>query len=102
MRLDNDMGRAIAKLADISALRADLPGKDCGVCGAPTCDAFAEDIVCPDETSSRWIAEVPGPVCSFATATFVPSGDRDGGLLAMPVAMTVMAFEPSMFATLTP
>jgi len=29
----------------IKEMLKDLPGIDCGVCGAPTCKAFAEDIV---------------------------------------------------------
>ena len=32
-------------MADIQRLRNLLPGIDCGSCGAPTCRAFAEDIV---------------------------------------------------------
>jgi len=30
---------------DIENITASLPGIDCGSCGAPTCMAFAEDIV---------------------------------------------------------
>ena len=45
MRLDPDMGKAIAKLTKIDRIRAELPGRDCGVCGSPTCLALAEDIV---------------------------------------------------------
>ncbi|MBM4043777.1 MAG: 4Fe-4S dicluster domain-containing protein [Planctomycetes bacterium] len=44
MRLDPDMAKAIAKLAQIDDLTRRLPGKDCGLCGAPTCSAFAEDV----------------------------------------------------------
>lgn len=40
-------------MADIQDIRKDLPDLDCGSCGAPTCAAFAEDIVrgeaCADE-----------------------------------------------------
>ena len=32
-------------MADIQNLRSTLPGLDCGACGAPTCRAFAEDVV---------------------------------------------------------
>ena len=32
-------------MADIQTLRGQLPGLDCGACGAPTCRAFAEDVV---------------------------------------------------------
>jgi anti-sigma regulatory factor (Ser/Thr protein kinase) len=45
IRLDPDMGRAIHKLGELQATLRLLPGKDCGVCGAPTCAALAEDIV---------------------------------------------------------
>ena len=45
IRLDPDMAKAIEKLARLDAVRRDLPGKDCGVCGAPTCAALAEDVV---------------------------------------------------------
>ena len=43
--LDNDITQALAKMQHINELRAKLPQRDCGVCGAPTCDALAHDIV---------------------------------------------------------
>jgi anti-sigma regulatory factor (Ser/Thr protein kinase)/Fe-S-cluster-containing hydrogenase component 2 len=45
IRLDADMSVAIRKLARLDAETRALPGRDCGVCGAPTCSALAEDIV---------------------------------------------------------
>jgi len=45
IRLDNDMQRAIEKLGRINDLARRLPGRNCGVCGCPTCAALAEDIV---------------------------------------------------------
>ncbi len=45
IRLDADMAVAIRKLTELDAETRALPGKDCGVCGAPTCAALAEDIV---------------------------------------------------------
>jgi Na+-translocating ferredoxin:NAD+ oxidoreductase RNF subunit RnfB len=45
IRLDADMAKAIEKLGRLDAVRRALPGKDCGVCGAPTCAALAEDVV---------------------------------------------------------
>ena len=45
IRLDADMAVAIRKLADLDTETRALPGRDCGVCGAPTCAALAEDIV---------------------------------------------------------
>ena len=43
--LDDDITQALEKMKHINELRAKLPQKDCGVCGAPTCDALAHDIV---------------------------------------------------------
>jgi hypothetical protein len=45
VRLDERMDLAIEKLAQIEKLARTLPGKDCGMCGCPTCAAFAEDLV---------------------------------------------------------
>jgi anti-sigma regulatory factor (Ser/Thr protein kinase) len=45
IRLDADMTKAIEKLGRLDAVRRSLSGKDCGACGAPTCAAFAEDVV---------------------------------------------------------
>jgi hypothetical protein len=45
LRLDDNMAVALEKLAQMDALTRSLPGRDCGVCGAPTCAALAEDYV---------------------------------------------------------
>lgn len=45
LRLDPDMKIAMTKLAQIDSLTRSLPGRNCGVCGAPTCAALAEDVV---------------------------------------------------------
>jgi len=44
-RLSENFGESLRMMADIQALRAELPGIDCGACGAPNCRAFAEDVV---------------------------------------------------------
>ncbi len=44
-RLSDSLGESMRLMARIQAVRADLPGIDCGACGSPTCRAFAEDIV---------------------------------------------------------
>ena len=43
--LDSDMTVAMKKLSRIEELSDELPGLDCGSCGAPSCRALAEDIV---------------------------------------------------------
>lgn len=48
--LDDDMHRAIVKMNERDRLLAILPGIDCGACGAPTCAAFADDVVSSSAT----------------------------------------------------
>ena len=44
-RLSENFGESLRMMSDIQRLRSELPGIDCGACGAPTCRAFAEDVV---------------------------------------------------------
>ena len=44
-RLSDSIAESMRMMADIQKLRRELPGIDCGACGAPTCRAFAEDAV---------------------------------------------------------
>ena len=44
-RLSENFGESLRMMADIQKLRSELPGIDCGACGAPNCRAFAEDVI---------------------------------------------------------
>lgn len=44
-RLGDSIAESMRMMADIQKIKASLPGIDCGACGAPTCRAFAEDVV---------------------------------------------------------
>lgn len=44
-KLSDNMIESMRMLSDIQKLKELLPGIDCGACGAPTCRAFAEDVV---------------------------------------------------------
>lgn len=46
MVLDPDISKALEKMEKIERMKGHLPQIDCGVCGAPTCEAFATDVVC--------------------------------------------------------
>ena len=46
MVLDADISKALEKMERIERMKGRLPQIDCGVCGAPTCEAFATDVVC--------------------------------------------------------
>ena len=45
MKLSEDYNEALDKMNQLKKLLDDLPGLDCGSCGAPTCEALAEDVV---------------------------------------------------------
>lgn len=44
--VENDTNLSIGVMAEIEDVNSLLPQIDCGACGAPTCHAFAEDVVC--------------------------------------------------------
>ncbi|HEX3029125.1 MAG TPA: [Fe-Fe] hydrogenase large subunit C-terminal domain-containing protein [Clostridia bacterium] len=45
LKLDENVEKAMKKLRTLEAINDELPGLDCGACGAPSCRALAEDIV---------------------------------------------------------
>ncbi len=45
MKLDEDINVAMQMAIQIDDFEETLPGLDCGACGAPSCRAFAEDVV---------------------------------------------------------
>ncbi len=45
MTLSSDLSEAMRMMVEIDNIEEELPGLDCGACGAPTCRAFAEDVV---------------------------------------------------------
>ena len=45
LRLDEDLDVSLKKMEEMGRVLSSLPGIDSGVCGAPNCRAFAEDIV---------------------------------------------------------
>lgn len=65
-RLSENFAESLRMMANIQKLRDALPGIDCGACGAPTCRAFAEDVIkgnvkrdsCPVEKSKRMDAQI--------------------------------------------
>lgn len=45
LTLSPDLKEAMRMMITIDNIEEELPGLDCGACGAPTCRAFAEDVV---------------------------------------------------------
>jgi Fe-S-cluster-containing hydrogenase component 2 len=58
--LDVNLSRAIAMRKEKDALYANLPKIDCGACGAPTCLAFAEDVVRGEAAAEDCIVKAAG------------------------------------------
>lgn len=57
-KLDDNMLEAMRKTLKVKEITAALPGINCGSCGAPTCQAFAEDVVRGVKTKCRYVEEV--------------------------------------------
>ena len=55
LKLDDDIARALDKYEQMEQITASLPGLDCGACGAPDCQALAEDIVRGEATETDCI-----------------------------------------------
>lgn len=49
-RLGSNIAESMRMMADIQSIKEQLPGIDCGSCGAPNCRALAEDIVKGEST----------------------------------------------------
>ena len=63
--LDENLIKAIAKRKEKDLLFESLPRIDCGVCGAPTCLAFAEDVVRGESVREDCIVNQSGRGPSF-------------------------------------
>jgi iron only hydrogenase large subunit-like protein len=55
LKLDEDIGGALEKMKKVNELMEILPYVDCGICGSPTCQSLAEDIVRNEAEVSRCI-----------------------------------------------
>lgn len=66
MKLDEDIGMAMKKLEALETIYKQLPGLDCGACGAPSCRALAEDIVRGNANETDCIFKLREKVRSLA------------------------------------
>jgi hypothetical protein len=57
-KLDDNMIEAMKKTLKAKEIISKLPGINCGSCGAPSCEAFAEDIVRGMNATCRYRKEV--------------------------------------------
>ena len=77
MTLSEDLGRAMEMMMEIDGVEATLPRLDCGACGAPTCRAFAEDVVRGNSKKEDCIFVLRKHIQQFANAI----SNLDGGIL---------------------
>jgi Na+-translocating ferredoxin:NAD+ oxidoreductase RNF subunit RnfB len=50
IKYHSDLTIALQRMEESRRLRRMLPDIDCGACGAPSCEALADDIVCDRAT----------------------------------------------------
>ncbi len=60
--LDNNLNKAIKKRKEKDKLYASLRKIDCGVCGSPTCLAFADDVILGNASLSDCIFYLPNKI----------------------------------------
>ena len=56
-KLGGSIQESMRMMAEIERISAELPGIDCGACGAPNCRASAEDAVRQGKTKARCLIQ---------------------------------------------
>lgn len=77
LTLSDDLSRAMEMMNEIDKVENSLPGLDCGACGAPTCRAFAEDVVRGNSQKADCIFVLRKQIQQFANSI----SNLDGGLM---------------------
>ncbi|MCR4925543.1 MAG: 4Fe-4S dicluster domain-containing protein [Clostridiales bacterium] len=78
LKLADNVVEAMTRLNDLNELHNNLPGLDCGVCGAPSCRALAEDIVRGNAKKSDCVFLMREKVDGEKMDTLVPAPFRKG------------------------
>lgn len=84
--LHDDIAIAITRMTDRDRVLSLLPRIDCGACGAPTCDAFADDVV---------RGEVTDDACVFVREKRIEALVKDLAALVRRQAPSAVGREPS-------
>ncbi len=85
LRLDEDMAVAMRKMEQMERILESLPGLDCGSCGAPNCQALAEDVVRGLATEMDCVFKLRERVRQLASEMFELS-DRVPPAMGQPIA----------------
>ena len=76
--LGESMDKSIKMMSEMEKIRKRLPGIDCGSCGAPTCSAFASDVVRGDATIEEGIVFMRKELESIRGEEKSAGGNNDG------------------------
>ena len=76
--LGESMDKSIKMMSEMEKIRKRLPGIDCGSCGAPTCSAFASDVVRGDATIEECIVFMRKELESIRGEEKSAGGNNDG------------------------
>lgn len=76
--LGESMDKSIKMMSEMEKIRKCLPGIDCGSCGAPTCSAFASDVVRGDATIEECIVFMRKELESIRGEEKSAGGNNDG------------------------
>lgn len=76
--LGESMDKSIKMMSKMEKIRKRLPGIDCGSCGAPTCSAFASDVVRGDATIEECIVFMRKELESIRGEEKSAGGNNDG------------------------
>ena len=76
--LGESMDKSIKMMREMEKIRKRLPGIDCGSCGAPTCSAFASDVVRGDATIEECIVFMRKELESIRGEEKSAGGNNDG------------------------
>ncbi len=76
LQLDEDISVAMRKMSEIQRLRGQFPDLDCGACGAPTCLALAEDVVCGDACENDCIMKWKDVLREMTPNNVAPGGEE--------------------------
>ncbi|MDR0519554.1 MAG: 4Fe-4S binding protein [Clostridiales Family XIII bacterium] len=82
-KLSEDYEEALSLLERMGEIEESLPGLDCGACGAPSCKAFAEDIIRGKAKQSDCIISMRDQLLQLAekegiSESFIPRPFRTG------------------------
>ncbi|NLI61632.1 MAG: 4Fe-4S binding protein [Clostridiales bacterium] len=86
MKLDDNILSAIKKMEELERIYSQLPGLDCGSCGAPSCRTLAEDIVRGQATEFDCIIKLRKKVKMLAQemielSDYIPTGNERNSTL---------------------